>query len=133
VAEGEIVMATPTETDIRLIIFGRPITKKNSRIIRKGGGLLQSEAYRQYEESCLWQLKQYRGRTLTGAVWVKALYWMPDRRSWPDMLGLMESTADILEKGGIIANDKFIESWDGTRIMGVDPENPRVEIEVRRI
>ena len=51
----------------------------------------------------------------------------------PDMLGLMESSADILEKGRTIANHKFIESWDGTRIMGVDRENPRVEIEVRGI
>jgi len=116
---------------IRLVLFGRPITKKNSRIIRKGGGLLQSEAYRTYEEACLWQLKQYRGEMITGPVWVKALYWLPDRRSWPDLLGLEEATADILEKDRIIANDKFIVSWDGSRIAGVARENPRVEITVK--
>jgi Holliday junction resolvase RusA-like endonuclease len=123
---------------IKLILTGRPITKKNHQEIyintRTGKRFpRQSAAYRQYEESCLWQLKRYRGEMITGPVWVKALYYMDSRRSWPDMLGLMEATADILEKGRIIANDKFIESWDGTRIMGVDKGNPRVEIEVRGI
>ena len=123
---------------IHLTLKGRPITKKNHQEIcinpkTKKRFPRQSAAYRAYEESCLWQLKRYKDEMITGPVWVKALYWMDSRRSWPDMLGLMESSADILEKGRTIANDKFIESWDGTRIMGVDRENPRVEIEVRGI
>ena len=116
---------------IKLVLYGRPITKKNHQIIRKGGGLLQSDAYQAYEEACLWQLKSYRGEMITGPVHVKALYWMPDRRSWPDLIGLMQSTGDILQKARIIANDKFIASWDGSRIVGVDRENPRVEITVK--
>jgi len=123
---------------IRLILTGRPITKKNHQEIcinnRTGKRFLrQSEAYRIYEEACLWQLKQYKGEMIAGPVWVKALYYLPNRRSWPDLLGLEEATADILEKARVIANDKFIVSWDGSRIAGVDRENPRVEIEVREI
>jgi len=121
---------------IRLILTGRPITKKNHQEIcinnRTGKRFpRQSEAYQAYEEACLWQLKSYRGEMITGPVHVKALYWMPDRRSWPDLIGLMQSTGDILQKARIIANDKFIASWDGSRIVGVDRENPRVEITVK--
>mgnify|MGYP000953615463 FL=1 len=57
------------------------------------------------------------------------LYWMPDRRK-PDLLGLLQATADILEKAQIIDNDRNVVSFDGSRIMGVDKQNPRVEIEI---
>lgn len=46
------------------------------------------------------------------------------------MINLEEATADILEAAGIIANDRNIVSWDGSRIAGVDGKNPRVEIEL---
>jgi len=54
---------------------------------------------------------------------------MPDRRK-PDLLGLLQATADILEKAQIIDNDRNVVSFDGSRIMGVDKQNPRVEIEI---
>jgi Holliday junction resolvase RusA-like endonuclease len=54
---------------------------------------------------------------------------MPDRRR-PDLLGLLQATADILEKAQIIDNDRNVVSFDGSRIMGVDKRNPRVEIEI---
>jgi Holliday junction resolvase RusA-like endonuclease len=53
---------------------------------------------------------------------------MPDRRSWPDLFGLLQSTADILQKAKIIENDRDIVRLDGSEIVGVDKENPRVEI-----
>ena len=49
------------------------------------------------------------------------------------MIGLMQGTADLLEKAGILLNDRLIESWDGSRIMGLDKDNPRVEIEIKQI
>jgi len=58
---------------------------------------------------------------------VQALYYMPDRRR-PDLLNLLQATADIIEKAGVIGNDRDIVSFDGSRIMEVDKENPRVEI-----
>lgn len=63
---------------------------------------------------------------------VKALYWMPDKRR-PDLINLEEATADILEAAGIINNDRDIDNWDGSRIMGVDKENPRVEIVIKEV
>ena len=123
----------PTSTVTRIVLHGRPITKKNSQTIarnRRTGRpyVLQSERYRQYEQDCLWQLKACRDR-FAGPVRMKCLYWMPDRRK-PDLLGLLQATADILEKAQIIDNDRNVVSFDGSRIMGVDKRNPRVEIEI---
>ena len=114
---------------------GRPMTKKNSQQIwrNKTTGkpfVVQSEQYQTYETACLWVLKKYRGPKFTGPVHLQARYWMPDRKSWPDLPGLYQATADILEKAGIIDNDRNIVCMDGSRIVGVDKENPRVEIMV---
>ena len=58
---------------------------------------------------------------------------MPDNRSKPDLINLEEATADILEVAGVVENDRNIVSWDGSRIMGIDRDNPRVEIEIQEI
>jgi Holliday junction resolvase RusA-like endonuclease len=123
----------PTSTTAKIILKGRPITKKNHQMIarnRRTGRpyVLQSKQYRQYEEDCLKQLMICRAR-FAGPVRMKCLYWMPDRRR-PDLLGLLQATADILEKAQIIDNDRNVVSFDGSRIAGVDRENPRVEIEI---
>jgi Holliday junction resolvase RusA-like endonuclease len=120
-----------------IVLPGRPITKKNSQQIiynrrTKKRQVVQSEYYQAYEEACLWHLKKYRVK-YTGPVQVTARYWMPNRRSWPDLMGLLQATADILEAAGIIENDRDIVSLDGSRIMGVDKENPRAEIRIKEI
>lgn len=117
--------------DLLIVILGRPITKKNSQQ-RTRRGLIQSKAYIQYEADSLWQLKKYKDK-YTGKVSVMARYWMPNYRSWPDLIGLLQATSDILEKAGIIENDKWIEDYDGSRIMGIDKENPRAEIIIREV
>jgi Holliday junction resolvase RusA-like endonuclease len=66
-------------------------------------------------------------------VHVKALYWLPDKRWWPDLIGLLQGSADLLEKAGIIENDRQIESWDGSRIMGIDKNAPRAELTITEI
>lgn len=58
---------------------------------------------------------------------------MPDNRSKPDLINLEEATADILEVAGVVENDRNIVSWDGSRIMGIDRDNPRVEIEIQEV
>lgn len=127
----------PTSTVTRIVLTGRPITKKNHQTIarnRRTGRpyVLQSERYRQYEEDCLKQLMACRAR-FAGPVRMKCLYWMPNRRGSPDLLGLLQATADILEEAGVIDNDRNVVSFDGSRIMGVDKQNPRVEIEVEGV
>ena len=110
-------------------IPGRPVPKKNNMVARCVNGkplLTQSKAYRDYEKAALLSLADYQGPRFSGPVQVRASYWLADNRR-PDLNNLMAATADILEKAGILKNDRDIVSWDGSRIMGVS-HNPRVEI-----
>jgi len=121
-------------------IPGRPITKKNSsQIFFKGKGRrgkpfkYPSKQFKRYENDALWFLKQYDGpRFGRESLHLKCLYYMPNRRSWPDLLGLLQATWDILEEAGIIKDDKYIVSADGSRIVGVDKKKPRVEFYIKR-
>ena len=123
-----------SERIISFFIPGRPATKKTGqRIIRcgKASKILPSETYCQYEEYCLIWLKRIKEQ-FTGKVSIKAVWKMPDRRSWPDWVGLAQATGDILEKAKIIENDRLIEHWDGSRII-VDKNNPGVEITITEV
>ena len=117
----------------RYVIYGRPMTKKNSMRIY-GKRVLQSKAYVKYEREALMQLlAQVKKRYGERAVSLSAHYYMPNRRSWPDLVGLLQATSDILEKAGVYQNDGQIVSYDGSRIVGVDKENPRVEVTVASV
>lgn len=118
---------------LKLTLQGRPTTKKNSpRVVRMGGftKVLPSKAYEDYEKGCLWQLMRYKHQSFSTPVHLKCLYYMPDKRAYPDLQGLLQATADILEKARIIENDRLIVIHDGSRIAGLDKNNPRVEIEI---
>ena len=86
----------------KIILPGRPYTKKNSQQIYRNKytgkpKIAQSQQYQEYEERCLWYLTRHKER-FAGEIEVKVLYWMPDKRSWPDLIGLEQATADILQK-----------------------------------
>ena len=118
--------------EAHLVIPGQPVTKKNSQVARCVKGkpvLIQSQAYRVYERAALTALLAYRGERVTGPVEVTVLYWLKDNRR-PDLNNLLAATADILEKAGVIVNDREIVSWDGSRVMGKSPD-PRAEITIR--
>lgn len=117
----------------RYVIEGRPITKKNS-MQRTRYGLIQSKQYRAYEQSALWQIKPHRPeKPIDCAVTMTAKYYMRDGRGWPDLFGLVQATADILEKAGVIEDDGYIANIDGSCIAGIDKERPRVEVTVSEI
>jgi Holliday junction resolvase RusA-like endonuclease len=121
-----------------IIFYGRPATKKNSQQIiynqaTKRRFVMPSKTYQVYEKDCLSQLYGYKGPRFEGRVTVKAVYYLPNLAHWPDLTGLMQATADILEKAKIISNDKNIVSWDGTHIAGVDKDKPRTEIIVEEV
>lgn len=117
---------------IDIVFKGRPITKKNhGQIVKRGNklGYIQSEAYRSYEEACLWQLA---GKKLhiSGIVVVECKYYLPNKRSWPDLIGLLQATSDILAKAKVIDDDKWICSYGESCIAGIDKDNPRAEIRI---
>lgn len=121
---------------VKFFIPGRPATKKTGQRIvwvKKRARILPSEAYEVYEEYCLFWLKRIKER-FTGKVKVSAIYTMPDRRSWPDLCGLLQATGDVLERAGIIENDRDIVSWDGSYIEDkTSKENPGVLIYIHEI
>lgn len=117
---------------IDITLKGRPATKKNSgRIVFKNGKriIIPSEAYENYEDACLWQLA---GKKLhiSGIIVVECKYYLPNKRSWPDLIGLLQATSDILTKAKVIDDDKWICSYGNSCIAGIDKDNPRAEIRI---
>lgn len=115
------------------LIPGRPITKKNSgRYVGTGGRsrLLPSKQFEAYEEAALWQLRcQARPDIpLACPVNLQVEYYMPNRKGWPDLMGLIQATADILQDAEILADDGYVAALTGCRIAGIDKVNPRAEI-----
>lgn len=113
-------------------IGGRPMTKKNS-MTKTRYGLIQSKQYRDYEKMALCQLmtQKPRGfRAIDCAARMNVEYYMPNRKGWPDLFGLVQATADILEKANILEDDGYIADVAFSCIAGVDPVWPRAEIKV---
>lgn len=117
---------------MRITIKGVPRTKKNhQQVVMRGKKpiIVQSDAYREYEELALWQLPHPR-EPIKGPVNVKCVYYMPTRRR-VDLLNLLAATLDILVKGRVLEDDnsKVVYGHDGSRVR-CDRDNPRVEIEI---
>ncbi len=117
---------------IKITFKGRPITKKNhGQLVKRNGKMcmIPSKAYREYEESCLWQIAGKK-INVQGVVVVECVYYMPDKKSFPDLIGLLQATSDILTKARVIDDDKWICSYGASRIAGYDKANPRAEITI---
>ena len=123
---------------LKLVIQGRPITSKNSQqiVMNKKTGqryVIQKKSYRTYSEDALFQIaSQINNNKIPYfndiPVHLTALYYMPNKKGWPDLMGLLQATCDILETAGAIDNDRNIVSLNGSKIVGLDKENARVEI-----
>lgn len=138
---------------LEITIYGRPATKKNhgqnvafygrTPLVSMHPGAMvparsvritcrPSEPFLLYQEDAAWQIKrQMRAQKPFGAdsrMNLRAIYWMPNRRSWPDLNGLLQATCDILQAAQVVENDQTFASFNGSEIAGIDKENPRVEI-----
>lgn len=114
---------------INLILKGRPRPKKNNQIATKQRFIIQNKAYRDYEKDCIAQLKgQWKGKPIDSRVYVYAGYYLEDRRE-SDLYNLDNAIADILERAGILENDKLVTK-SYTEKIAIDRENPRVEITI---
>lgn len=112
-----------------------PITKKNSQQIYRNRRtnkpfISQSDAYKRYEADAGYFLRPVG---IDYPVNVKAVYYMPDDRK-VDIANLHSALHDTLKKHSVVKDDncKIIASTDGSRVE-VDKDNPRTEIEIRRI
>lgn len=101
-----------------ITIYGRPISKKNSkRVFTKNFRIvvLPSEAYMAFEESVLSQLKDCTVK-FEGPVHIDYDFAFKGKME-TDIDNAISGINDILEKSGIIDNDKNIKS--GTfRVQG---------------
>lgn len=132
------------------VIYSPPRTKKtHSRIVtiaKKGSSrcracghmpgfpkLLPSEAYLEWEESALQQcvgIKLQLARAgvslpVAGLVSIEAHIYR--QTNVGDAVGFYQAIGDMLQAAGILANDRQIEDWDGSRRL-VDKHRPRVEV-----
>lgn len=119
-----------------LFIPGRPYTKKNSGRYVGHGRYLPSKQFCAYEDRSLPVLNAHKRNLgliepIDYPVEVTALYVMDSRSGWPDLVGLMQATADLLETAGILEDDRVIVSWGTTHIAKVDRKQPGVGIRIR--
>jgi hypothetical protein len=122
---------------LEIVIPGIPRTKKNSgRIVRRGSSpiILPSAAWESWCKAVAPLLRGciFRNRTaaIAAPVNCRALFYRDANRG--DAVGFYQGLADLLEHGGVVANDKWIVSWDGSRLLK-DAENPRVELRLTPI
>lgn len=115
---------------VRFVIVGMaPRTKKNSqRIMRRRDG---TPFVAPSAQAAAWAGNVYlvpRPAPLPDRPWnCRALIYRDANRG--DAVGYYQAIADLLEKVGVVSNDKWIVSWDGSR-MRKDAANPRVEVTI---
>lgn len=117
--------------ELKLTLPGIPRTKKNSgRIVHAGGlRLLPSKAWERWANMVSPMLRAWALRNqlqpIASPVNCAALFYRDADRG--DAVGFYQGLADVLEKAGIVENDKHIVSWDGSRLRK-DAARPRVEL-----
>lgn len=124
---------------IRLLIVGPPRTKKNSmRPMRMGRRTVwrQSEALEAWETAAVLQLQAQARRLpsdlpvvmlpyFCGPVNLRARIYRD--RDVGDLGNYLAAVCDALEAASIVANDRLIQGFDGSR-LDIDRKQPRVEI-----
>lgn len=116
-----------------LTLSGRPIVLKNSkRVIARGRGkkaiVLPSERYSEWEEIAMAVAsRSANGPSIDRPIEAKYRFYFATRQAEPDVSNLLEGPGDILQKAGIIKNDKLIMRVTGEKFFG---EEARTEIEL---
>jgi len=122
---------------IKLVINGKPITKKNSmRMVtnKKTGRVfpIPSKQFAEYQKLFLSQVRKPQ-RPIDQPVNVQAVYYMPTRHR-VDITNLLSATHDLLVDAGVLEDDnsKIVVGVDGSRVL-YDKHNPRVIITIMPI
>ena len=112
---------------VRCTVYGKPRTKKNhGEIVMRGRypKLLPSHPWRLWCATC--RIESVGDVPIGEPVNMAANFYRDANRG--DLMGYIDGLADLLEKHGILENDKWIKSLDGCRLH-VDKKNPRVDVE----
>lgn len=97
-----------------IIIKGRPISKKNNRVGNNNRFFITSKRYKQWEDEALWQLK---GKRLENQTMIRLRFCMKGKLD-ADLDNLVTSVLDVLQKAGILKNDKTIVHLTATKEFG---------------
>jgi len=105
----------------RYTITGTPAVLKNSKQIINIGGkprLIPSTKARKAKENAVAELKvQHTGEPVDKPIAVKFTFygaWKIGAGNVPDLSNLLELPQDAMQAAGVIADDRLIESLDGT-------------------
>lgn len=98
-----------------ITVTGRVISKKNNHA---GGGrfFITSKAYKEFETATLWQLKKVR-EVYSEEVSIRLSFQMKGRLD-TDLDNMVTSIIDVLQKAGIIVNDKKIVEINAEKTHG---------------
>lgn len=121
--------------DVRLVISGAPRTAKNTqRIARKHDDartpfIIAGRSAGAWQKSAVLQLRSQAARAprapIVSPVNMRALVFREKRVG--DLGNYLAAICDALELSGVVANDRWIMGFDGSRLMH-DKIRPRVEI-----
>ena len=122
---------------ITVIVPGAPRTKKNRGKIWKRGSrtvIRPAEPWLRWRDAVAGEGVLVNGKRHWGVSptllptgdWNAAAHFYRDRAAG-DAVGYYQGVADVLEELGVVANDRQLVSWDGSRLF-VDRANPRVEL-----
>lgn len=123
-----------TSVTIQFTVWGSPRTKKTSnQVVTRGRvRVLPSKAWTTWVKTAPILRGTNRDEPVIQVFSVAdelynicAIFYRDARRG--DAVGYYQRLADLLEKRGVISNDKFFVSWDGSRLE-IDRKYPRVEI-----
>jgi hypothetical protein len=121
-----------TADRLELTIPGAPRTKKNGTSM----GIRQRKSYRTYRDAvqpALAILAQSAGVRLEERPYnVAARFYVDRGGEQADRVGLEQGLYDILQNAGVIADDWYFRTGDGTRVIAGDP-HPRVELTITPI
>lgn len=119
---------------ITFTLFGAPRTKKTSnRLVptRRRQFVLPSKAWEKWRDSLTLVTRcSPKEFPIKEPVNCKAIFYRDANRG--DAVGYYQGLADVLEHYQIVDNDKFIVSWNGSR-LDKDAKNPRVEVTLESV
>ena len=120
---------------VKFTIPLNPVTKKNSNVRTREGGIIASKAYRAYEKDALRIIPPAARLHISSRVNVRATYYTKidyyKVKSRIDLNNLHNALMDVLVAAGVLedVNCKIVFSTDGSRVK-CDKKYPRTEVEI---
>lgn len=115
------------------VIYGPARTKKNSTTL----GIKQSPQYKRWCKTVVDALGRSQLPATTPLLVpngfpriplnLKALFYVDSKGLPADLVGLLQGFCDALQVAGVVQDDIYIESFDGSRKLSYDTTHPRVE------